>query len=531
MNRTFNISSIKRIYLREVLLLLFICILSTSGLTQHKSLILNHFRTLELEKSVSNIDSIRHTGIKPFLENEWDLTKVYGYAKDSSKYYYNFQVVAMRKHMVEIHEKDFYAGIDIVFDWRLGLDLADTSDFRDTSKVFTNTRGIYVEADIGDYVSFQTMIFENQGDFPNYLKQYANSTGVVPGQGRHKAFKHGAYDYSASYGWLSVQALKHINLQIGTGKHFVGHGYRSVLLSDFAYNYPYLRASTTLMNGRLKYSWMYSSLQSLERMPRRDVPESLFKRKAGNFYYLSYIPHPRVELGLFESIIWQTWNETEGTLPLNYKTFIPIIGVNSGLLGFDSEHNAMLGLNLKFKVTDNIQVYGQLAMDDLASNKTAWQGGAKFYNLLLENLNLQFEYDYASRYFGSSDFSNQNYVHMNESMAHPLGSSFEEMIGILNYRYKRWFLQTKFHLIHHETTPGGSIFTIPSDDELMEYEEFINEIAILDVQCGVFINPKNNMNFSLGWMYRTESLSLVEHKTNWIYFAFRTSLFNKYYDF
>jgi len=65
----------------------------------------------------------------------------------------------MRKHMVEIHEKDFYAGIDIVFDWRLGLDLADTSDFRDTSKVFTNTRGIYVEADIGDYVSFQTMSF------------------------------------------------------------------------------------------------------------------------------------------------------------------------------------------------------------------------------------------------------------------------------------------------------------------------------------------------------------------------------------
>ena len=51
-----------------------------------------------------------------------------------------------------------------------------------------NARGFWIKGDLGRTISFQTTFYENQGILPRYLYLYSQTTGVVPGQGRIKAF-------------------------------------------------------------------------------------------------------------------------------------------------------------------------------------------------------------------------------------------------------------------------------------------------------------------------------------------------------
>lgn len=57
-------------------------------------------------------------------------------------------------------------------------------------------------------------------------------------------------------GYVSYSSNKHFNFQVGHGKHFVGDGYRSLLLSDNALNYPYARITSTF--GKLQYTNLYA---------------------------------------------------------------------------------------------------------------------------------------------------------------------------------------------------------------------------------------------------------------------------------
>ena len=90
-----------------------------------------------------------------------------------------------------------------------------------------------------------------------------------------------------SSGYISYSPIKEFNIQFGQGKHFIGDGYRSMLLSDNSFNYPYLSISLNLLDGKLFYKTVNAWMQTLERMPLSASPEALFKRKSGSFHYLS----------------------------------------------------------------------------------------------------------------------------------------------------------------------------------------------------------------------------------------------------
>ncbi|MBK9515381.1 MAG: hypothetical protein IPO05_17595 [Flavobacteriales bacterium] len=71
-----------------------------------------------------------------------------------------------------------------------------------------------------------------------------------------------------------------LNIQFGHGKHFVGHGYRSMLLSDHAPNAPYLKFSALTPNKRLQYSTWHTKLKAAltrnDRLHTGQSSESLF---------------------------------------------------------------------------------------------------------------------------------------------------------------------------------------------------------------------------------------------------------------
>jgi hypothetical protein len=508
---------------KSVLALLLAVPVSTFA--QQKTIPLNRLRQIEIDMQRSNPDTISQQGIKPYLESRIDLEHTFGYEKDTSKYYYKASVKLFRDNLFIVDQPGFYVTIDPLLDVGLGHDYSDVTELQDTALIYSNTRGARMAGDIGKRVSFESSIYENQTRFPAYMTNYVNAHQVVPGQGRIKPFKNGAFDYSSSYGWVSVTPIDQLNLQVGHGKNFIGHGYRSMLLSDNTSNYPFMKAQYTGFDNKLQYTWIYAGLQTLERLPLGEVPESLFKRKSASFYYLSYSPHPMIEVGLFEGMVWQRW-DTTGTLPLQGEMFIPVIGVNSGLFGLNNVNNSVLGLNIRINPLQGTVIYGQVLTDDF-SKKMAYQVGIKQFNFLLRNLHLQAEYNRATAETYGATQAFQSYTHMNQSLAHPVGSEFEEVVGILNYRYKRWYTQIKAHMIRHEESQLG---------EPAEYVEHtgllgISQTNIIDAQLGIYVNPKTSLNVALGYMHRYWKIAEIDHRTDWFYLTIRTSLFNKYYDF
>ena len=177
-------------------------------------------------------------------------------------------------------------------------------------------------------------------------------------------------------------------------------------------------------------------------MSLRDVrPEvtedGSFRTKYIANHYLSYNITKRLNIGLFESVIWQ--NDNGRGFDVNYLNpiiFYRAIEFSTGSRG----GNALIGLSTKYKVNDRVNIYGQLIIDEFSSgdvfggegsykNKTGYQLGLKYYNAFgLKNLYLQTEYNRVRPYTYSHNTVVLNYGHNNQSMAHTLGANFSEFI-------------------------------------------------------------------------------------------------------
>ena len=95
----------------------------------------------------------------------------------------------------------------------------------------------------------------------NYLDAKIRKTKVVPGQGYARDFKETGFDYSMAAGYVGIKPSKHFLVQFGHGKHFIGDGYRSLLLSDNAFNYPFLRIQTSFW--KVQYTNLYAEMQDI----------------------------------------------------------------------------------------------------------------------------------------------------------------------------------------------------------------------------------------------------------------------------
>ena len=70
--------------------------------------------------------------------------------------------------------------------------------------------------------------------------------------------------------------------------------------------------------------------------------------------------------------------------------------------------------------------------------------------------------------------------------------------------------------------------TDPTDFNIKEYNA---TLTTLQGHLGFIINPRTNLAFLIGATNRTEKTTILENKTNYLYFSIKTSLRNLYYDF
>lgn len=452
---------------------------------------------------------------------------------DSAKFYYLVGTKFLRDHLIEVDKGDLYLTVDPLLDFSYAMDLADTTAYPDTVNLFRNTRGFLIQGKIGEQVSFRTSFLENQVYLPAYLRDFANFTGVVPGQGRHKEFNTVGFDFAYSSGFVNWRARPWLDVSIGNGKSFVGHGYRSLLLSDASFNRPYIRLQSHLMNKKLQFTYEYSELQSLDRLPRGEVPESLFKQKGMSWQYLSYCPVPQLELGLFSSVIWQRLDSNE-VLNFNYLALNPIPFSNAAILGWDDANNFVGGLNLRYKLSRTFHIYAQLALDDLNQKRIGYQSGLRAYDIL-PGVDASLEYNTVSRGTFGSSTPLQAYTHFNQSLAHPSGTHFQEIWSEIRWQYRRFFLQLRYNYIERQIGYNSNVLTtLFNDDDLTNIDPAPDSQAytnMLDARLIYLLNPKTNLRLEFGLIERLDRAENFRLENRIISFGLKTSIFNEYYDF
>ena len=139
---------------------------------------------------------------------------------------------------------DFYIAINPVIDLQYGKD-GDKS-------IWVNTRGAEVKGTIGNNFAFYSNLRENQAVFPDYVTRYIKENHVVPGQGWERPFKTNGFDYANASAYIAFRPVYWVQGVLGYGKNFIGDGYRSLILSDNAMAYPYLKLTANVWN--IQYS-------------------------------------------------------------------------------------------------------------------------------------------------------------------------------------------------------------------------------------------------------------------------------------
>ena len=195
-------------------------------------------------------------------------------------------------------------------------------------------------------------------------------------------------------------------------------------------------------------------------------------QKFATYHHLSYNATKWLNVGLFESIVWQG-GDTSGTrrgFDVNYLN--PIIFYRPVEFSRGSPDNVLIGLNFKALILKKYQLYGQIILDEFSmnevkagngwwANKQGVQVGWKFYDFLgIRNLTWQNELNYVRPYTYGHFTADQSYTHYAQSLAHPLGANFIENVQFLRYRYKRLGIQAKINLIQYgaDTTNKNNFY-------------------------------------------------------------------------
>ncbi len=526
--------------MKQLLLIFSLFIITCSVIGQETySLYQNHtFR--HFDRYVYQADQRFHTSVKPFL-----LSQVDSIVSLDTLYRIPTQKKAVdiifNRSLFQFEKGDFSFTVDPLFNFELGKDPDQTS------KSWINTRGILVNAKLGNKVSVTTSFYENQVMFNDYRNQRVQQHGVIPGQGKPKTYKETGYDYGFADASVSFAPNRHFDFTLGHGKNFWGDGYRSLLLSDNAFNYPYFRITTDFWH--IKYVCLWAQFQDLtESHPYGDP----YDKKWGAFHYLDWSVTPWLNIGFFETVIWQNADST-GYRGFDFNYANPVIFMRPVEFSQGSADNSLMGITGKLTLFKKQVFYGQAIIDEFKidefsagtgwwANKWGVQAGYKTFDLFgLKHLDIQSEFNYVRPFMYSHHIPIQNYGHYQVSMAHPLGSNFWESVSFLRYNYKRLFLEARYSFAKHGSDTAGmnfgnDIYLSYDDNRAQDYGNYLGQAQEVTLQytsllAAFLVNPRTNLNVYVNYTLRKELTGAEIFNQSLITFGIRTSLQNFYYDF
>ena len=240
------------------------------------------------------------------------------------------------------------------------------------------------------------------------------------------------YDWNAHVSW---DPGKYFNITAGRGRNFFGEGYRSLMLSNEAQGYPFLRITTTIW--KVKYVNLYAMMNDIRGAGGDPLK---FQRKYAAMHYLSWNAIPRLNVSLFEAIVFDPGSEKYPRgFDMHYLN--PVIFYRPVEFHTGSPDNALIGVSVNGKVGRNTMLYSQFVMDEFLmyhvrngtgwyANKQALQFGAVARDAFkVDGLTLRAEWNYVRPFMYTHINNIQNYAHFGQPLAHPFGSNVHELIG------------------------------------------------------------------------------------------------------
>jgi hypothetical protein len=492
------------------------------------------------QRIVYNNDSMMHTAWKPVLYVDTATATATGSW---------FQRKFFHEHLLQLREKNFNLDADIIVDEYIGHSeryiptgaRPGISSDSVTHTPMMNTRGYEITGNLSEKFYFETAFYENQGRFGGYTDSFIRKYRVIPGQGGYKNVGDGkGFDFSASNARLVYMPSKHFAFDLGYGKNFIGDGHRSLLLSDWSFNYPYLKTSVTY--GKFQYNVMWSQY-IVDRNPAYNNKQGYY-RKWGQTFLVDWQPTHRLSLSVFETVMWPDQDSMRNK-DISASLFSPIIFVHGNQSPSGVHNNVIAGANIKYRVFDHTHLYGQFALDGTGSgwqNRYALQLGIRSGNTFgVNNFNTQVEANIARPYTYATNTPFTNYQHNNQALAHPLGANFKEGLVIAEYTYKSWRLRAESFIAKYgadsaaNANYGHDIFkmvdTRSVSDDVSIGQGLSTKIFYADLRLAYILNPATNMRIETGFTFRNEKNDVVFFKDRIFYIGIRMSFRRIDYDF
>lgn len=513
--------------------------------SQYESTSKNAFMGQEIQQAfdywhIQNPNQTFHSSFKPYL------SKTYYKASDSTIpfKFYAFNNFFLTKSLNEKPEKRIWYQLQLhpLVDVEGGQDLLTNKFIKQVSA------GTHLKLNINNDFTFAGTIIGGNIQQPFFIDTNYTNQKISPEFGQTYGSNKTGYSFVDYFGYLSYSPNNnpYFNLQAGRDKHFIGDGYRSVLLSDFAPAYPFFRINTNLWHFQYNvwYTWMNDP--SLAGGIKNN-----FTNKFGTFHYLSYNIIKELNIGLFENVVWR------GTDSNQVRTFDPaylnpIVFYRPQEFAVGSPDNSFIGFNINGRIFKTAKLYAQIGLDEFFlkeirarrgwwANKQAWQVGGKYVNAFkIKGLSLQAEYNQVRPYTYTHGIVSQNYAHYGYPLAHPLGANFYEYLGIINYRHNRIQFQIKgnYTVIGKDSTTnlGSNIYlsyvTRPFEYGHKTAQGIKTEILQSDVKFTYYLIPDLNLRLELGYIQQSIKNSQgYELQNPYIYLGLKTSFWNTYRDY
>jgi len=429
----------------------------------------------------------------------------------------------MKRHFLEddfLHfgSDEHEITINPIFDFQRTYD----RDIKNDEKIyFLNTRGFDLYGRLGKRVYFKSEFYENQARYPRYEDSIINVMKGIPGQGFAKSFKGNSGDASGKdwgiiFGALSVDINSNMRVTLGNGKNFVGSGYRSVILSDVSFSYPYLRTDLRFGNFYYYVLWAYMQSDSWLYFTRGDS-----HYKYASYHVAGWKPTPKLELSIIEGVMWKN-TDKDGLYKYspNMEMFNPVMLMPLAIHGFNGDSRVQIGYDINYSPVSNLKLYTQYNYQgnyedkvrkdgvDLSETYYGFQVGAHWFDLLFGMLpdlksHAQLEYNKSNITYGdsSSDFWNYGYP---TTTLNVVNNCTEELVVAtelmykhfgIDYMYQRndWSTRNTWHFRYffNTKTKWNLYVTLQNRDAEINGNAYNNRF----VQIGLQISPLQNFYF------------------------------------
>ena len=182
----------------------------------------------------------------------------------------------------------------------------------------------------------------------------------------------------------------------------------------------------------------------------------ILEERNTQLFILDFALTDNIHFGVFESILWQSKSE-EVNKGFEFAYLNPIIFYRPVEFSkHSSKGNALMGANFN-AIFNKTVIYGQTMLDDLNisrqkdndeedyeggffQNKFGFQIGVK---TKYKGVDFLAEYNQVQPYTYGHRTILQNYSHMNQALAHPLGANFKELVLMTNYKKDKWMYSIK----------------------------------------------------------------------------------------